>query len=40
MLSGQMPFNHRNIEFEIQNSPILFIGPKWDKISKHAKNFV
>ena len=40
ILSGQMPFNFKRIDDEIKNTPILFIGPKWKKISKMAQNLI
>lgn len=29
MISGKYPFDFRNIENEIVNSPVIFVGPAW-----------
>ena len=33
MLSGSYPFSMREIEKEVTETPLLFLGPVWDEIS-------
>lgn len=40
MLSGEYPFNFRNIDNAIVNDPILFLGPVWQGVSPLAKDLV
>lgn len=40
LLSGQYPFDLRNIDQEILETPVLFLGPAWENISREAKSFI
>lgn len=40
MLSGAYPFSFRKLEEDIMNTPVLFLGPNWDKVSMEAKHLV
>ena len=40
MLSGQYPFNMRNLEKDIVESPVLFLGPSWDSVSQTGKSLI
>lgn len=40
MVSGQYPFSLRNVEKEITDSPVLFLGPAWENISAELKGLI
>lgn len=40
MLSGSFPFDLRNIEQEIKESPVFFSEKKWGHISELCKSFI
>ena len=40
MLSGAYPFNLNNVEKEIVNTPLLFLGPTWENISAECKDLI
>ena len=41
MLSGEYPFEFRNIDKAIVSDPVLFLGPVWrDEVSALAKDLV
>jgi serine/threonine protein kinase len=40
MISNSFPFNTKNIEYEISNSPVVFIGKCWDHVSLLCKHFI
>ncbi len=40
MLSGSYPFNLNNIEKEITDTPLLFLGPTWDEVSHDCKDLL
>ena len=40
MLSNEYPFNLRNIDEEIINSPVLYLGERWNDISIEARTFI
>ena len=40
MLCGHFPFSTRNIEHEIQNSPVVFPDAHWAHISILCKHFI
>ena len=40
MLSNDYPFNVRNIDEEIMNTPVLYLGERWKDISVEARAFI
>lgn len=40
MLSGSFPFSLKNIEYEIANTPVVFMGRHWDQVSLLCKHFI
>jgi serine/threonine protein kinase len=40
MLSSEYPFNFRNIDDEIINTPVLYMGDNWSDISVEARTFI
>ncbi len=40
MLSGQYSFNLKNLDYEIVNTPLIFMPGEWDNISWHAKGLI
>ena len=40
MLSGSYPFNLKNLDYEIVNTPVIFLPGDWANISWHAKGLI
>ena len=40
MLSGDYPFNMKDVEKEVTKTPLLFLGPAWEEISPECKDLI
>lgn len=40
MLSGDYPFSMKEIEKEVTETPLLFLGPVWNEITPQCKDLI